>query len=166
MRPLASEFCSRMFLIHLFCKLLQILFPMSPRKKMSSICLHHGYGFSSISLKTSSSNSAINNLLYGGANVVPIAVPHFYFFPYPSSSFFLKIKNIVLKKNSANSTSVEVMTSLSCLKSSRLGRTFNLHWIYVRIHRFTSSSFTLISVNSKFFFEPIKIATIHCFLHR
>ena len=113
MIPLSCEFCSRMFLIHLFCKLLQILFPMSPRKKMSSICLHHGYGFSSISLKTSSSNSAINNLLYGGANVVPIAVPHFYFFPYPSSSFFLKIKNIVLKKNSADSTSVEVNSRYS-----------------------------------------------------
>ena len=123
MRPLSCEFCNRMFLIHLFCKLLKILFSPCLQGRR---CLHHGYGFSSISLKTSSSNSAINNLLYGGANVVPIAVPHFYFFPYPSSSFFLKTKNIVLKNNSASSTSVEVMTSFSCLKSSRLGRTFNL----------------------------------------
>ena len=37
------------------------------------------YGFSSVSLKISPSNLAINNILYCGSNFVPIAVPRFHF---------------------------------------------------------------------------------------
>ena len=84
---------------------------------MSSMYLYHRYGLSSISLKISSSNSAINNILYGGANFVPIAVPRFYF-----KVFSIKVKILFLRTTSASSTSVEVMTSFSCLKSSRSRR--------------------------------------------
>ena len=91
--------------------------PCSQRKKMSSMYLQHRYGLSSISLKISSSNSAINNIIYGGANFVPIAVPRFCF-----KVFSLKVKILFLTTTSAGSTSVEVVTSFSCLKSSRLRR--------------------------------------------
>ena len=55
----------------------------SQRKKMPSMYLHHRCGFSSISLKMYSSNTAINNIINGGANIVPIAVLRFAleFFP-------------------------------------------------------------------------------------
>ena len=91
--------------------------PCSQRKKMSSVYLHHRYGFSSVSLKISSSNSAINSILYGGAYFVPVAVIHLCF-----KVFSLKAKILFLKTSSASSTSVEVMTPFSCLKSSRLRR--------------------------------------------
>ena len=79
--------------------------------------LHRRYGFSSISLKISSSNSAINNMLYGGENLVPIVVPRFCF-----KAFSLKVKILFLRTTSASSTSVEVVTLFSCRKSSRLRR--------------------------------------------
>ena len=78
------------------------------------------YGFSSILLKISSSNSAINNILYGEANFVPfvpIAVHLFCF-----KDFSLKVKILFLRTTSASSTSVDVVTSFSCLKSSHLRR--------------------------------------------
>ena len=93
----------------------------SQRKKMSSMYLHHRYGLSSISLKISFSNSAINNILYGGANFVPTAVPRFCF-----KVFSIKVKTLFLRTTSASSTSVEVVTSFSCLKSSYLCRTDRL----------------------------------------
>ena len=55
---------------------------------------HHMYCSSYISLKMSSSNSAIINLLYGGAKFVPISVPHFCF-----KFFSLKVKIIAFKNN-------------------------------------------------------------------
>ena len=77
--------------------------------------LHHSYGLSSISLKISSSNYAINNILYSGENFVPIAVPRFCF-----KVFSIKVKALFLRTTSAGSTSVEVVLSFSCLKSSGL----------------------------------------------
>ena len=91
--------------------------PCSQRKKMSSIYFHHRYSFSSISLKISSANSAINNILYGRTNFIPIAVPRFYF-----KVCSLKVNILFLRTTSASSTSVEAVTSFSCLKSSRLRR--------------------------------------------
>ena len=82
---------------------------------MPSTYLHHRYGFGYISIKLSCSNSAINSILYGGANFVPIAVPHFCF-----KFFHLKVKILFLRTTTASSTSVEVVTSFSCLKSSYL----------------------------------------------
>ena len=79
--------------------------------------MYFRYGFSSILLKISSSNSAINNIVYGGANVVPIAEPHFCF-----KFFSLKVKMLFLRTTLASSTSVEVVTSFSCLKTSLLRR--------------------------------------------
>ena len=70
-----------------------------------------------MSSKISSSNQAINNILYGGANFVPIAVPRFCF-----KVFSIKVKILFLRTTSASSTSVEVVTSFSCLKSSHLRR--------------------------------------------
>ena len=91
--------------------------PCSQRKKMSSKYLHHRYCFSSISLKISSSNLAINNILNGGANFVPIAVSHFCF-----KFVSLKVKISFLRTTSTSSTSAEVVKSFSCLKSSPLRR--------------------------------------------
>ena len=79
--------------------------------------LHHRHGCSSISLKISSSNPIINNILYGGANFAPIAVSCF------SVKFFsLKVKILFLRTISASYNSFEVVTSFSCLKYSRLRR--------------------------------------------
>ena len=89
----------------------------SQQKKMSSKYLHHRYCFSSISLKISSSNLAINNILNGGANFVPIAVSHFCF-----KIVSLKVKISFLRTTSASSTSAEVVKSFSCLKTSPLCR--------------------------------------------
>ena len=58
---------------------------------MSSIYFHHKYGLYSDSIIISSLSSAINKLLYGGANLVPIAVPRFcldVFFPNVNILFF------------------------------------------------------------------------------
>ena len=65
-----------------------------PIKKDVIYVLHRRYGFSSVSLKISSSNSAINNILYDGATFVPVAIPRFCF-----KVFFPKSKNIVLKNS-------------------------------------------------------------------
>ena len=51
--------------------------PCSHRKNMSSMYLHYKDGLYSDTFIISSSSSAINKMLYGGANVVPIAVPRF-----------------------------------------------------------------------------------------
>ena len=91
--------------------------PCSQRKKMSSMYLHHMYGLNSISRKIYSSNSAINNILYGGANFVPVAVPHFCF-----KVFSINVKILFLRTTSESSASVEVVTSFSYLRSSRLRR--------------------------------------------
>ena len=91
--------------------------PCYQRKKISFMYLHHRYGLSSISLKISSSNSVINNMLYGGANFIKIAVPRFCF-----KDFSLKVKILLLITTSASSTSGEVVISFSCLKSSHLRR--------------------------------------------
>ena len=89
----------------------------SQRRKMSSMYLHHRHGCSFISLKISSSNPIINNILYGGANFAPIAVPRF------SVKFFsLKVKILFLRTTSASYNSFEVVTSFSCFKYSRLRR--------------------------------------------
>ena len=91
--------------------------PCSQRKKMPSMYLHHRYGLNSISRKIYSSNSAINNILYGGANLVPVAVPHFFF-----EVFSINVKILFLRTTSASSASAEVVTSFSYLRSSRLRR--------------------------------------------
>ena len=65
--------------------------PYSHQKNMSSMYLHHKYGLYSDSFIISSSSSAINKMLYGGANFVPIAVPRFclsVFFPNVNMLFF------------------------------------------------------------------------------
>ena len=79
--------------------------------------LRHRYGFSSISLQICSSNSAINNILYGGANFVPIAEHRFFF-----KAFSLKVKTLFLRTTPTSFTSVEVVTSFSCFKSSHSRR--------------------------------------------
>ena len=71
--------------------------PCSQRKKMYSMYLHHRYGFSSISIKISSSNSAINNIMYDGENFVTISVPCFCL-----KVFSLKVKILFLRTNSAS----------------------------------------------------------------
>ena len=120
-----------MFLIQLLYKLLMFLFSMLSKKKMS--CMYHRYGFSSILRKISSSKSAMNSILYGGANFVRITVPRFCF-----KVFSLKVKILFLRTTSASSTSVEVVTSFSYLKSSRLHRadkpsSFNIFFIIIII---------------------------------
>ena len=82
---------------------------------MSSMYLHHMYGLSFISLTISSSHSGINNILYGEANFVLTPVPRFDF-----KVFALKVKILCLRTTSAIVNTVEVVTSFSCLKSSRL----------------------------------------------
>ena len=49
--------------------------PCFHKKNMSSICLHHKYGLYSDYFIISSSSSVINKILYGGANLVSMAVP-------------------------------------------------------------------------------------------
>ena len=72
--------------------------------------LHHRYDFSSISLEISISNLSIKNILYGGENLVTIAVPRFFF-----KVFSLRVKILFLRTTSASSSSIEVETSFSCL---------------------------------------------------
>ena len=65
--------------------------PCSHKKNKSSMYLHHKYRLYSDSFIISSSSSAINKMLYGGANFVPIAVPSFclsVFFPNVNMLFF------------------------------------------------------------------------------
>ena len=51
--------------------------PCSHKKNMLSVYHHHKYGLYSDSYIIPSSCSAINKMLYGGASLVPIAVPVF-----------------------------------------------------------------------------------------
>ena len=50
----------------------------SHNKNMSSVYLHHKYSLYSDSIYTSSFSSAIDKMLYRGANLVPVAVSRFY----------------------------------------------------------------------------------------
>ena len=93
--------------------------PCFQRENMSPMHLQHLYGFTSISLKICASYSATNNILYDEANFVPIDVPRFFF-----KVFALKVKLLFLRTTSASSTSVEVVTYFSCLKSSLLHRAY------------------------------------------
>ena len=60
-------------------------------------------GLKSASLRISSSSSAINRILYGGANFVPIAVPLFCL-----KIFLLNLKILFFSTTSARSQSVSV----------------------------------------------------------
>ena len=65
--------------------------PVSHKKNMSSMYLHHKYGLNSDSFIISSASFAINKMLNRGANLVPITVPPFLlkcFFPNVSMLFF------------------------------------------------------------------------------
>ena len=95
-----------MFLTQMFYKLLNFLSPCSQRKKMSSMYLYHRYF-----------NSAITNILCSGTNFVPITVPRFCF-----KFFSLKVQILFLRTTLSSSTSVRILTSFSCLKSSCLRR--------------------------------------------
>ena len=109
------SFIIRFFSFKCFVNSLSLSSPCSQREKMSSMYLHHMYDLSFISLTISSSNSGINNILYGGVNFVSTAVPRFDF-----KVFALKVKILCLRTTSAIFTTVEVVTSFSCLKSSHL----------------------------------------------
>ena len=68
--------------------------PCSHKKNMSSMYLHHKYGLYSDSFIKFSFSSAINKMLYGGANLVPIAALRFClraFFPNVNMFFSRKI---------------------------------------------------------------------------
>ena len=58
---------------------------------MSSMHFYHKHGFHSDSYIISSSSSAINKMLYGRANLVPIAVPRFCFKCLFPKSYFLTL---------------------------------------------------------------------------
>ena len=75
----------------------------------------------SVLFQGSSSKSVINNILYGGANFVPIVVTRFCFKVFP-----LKVKILFLRKTAASSNNVEVVTYFSCLKSNHLRRAHRL----------------------------------------
>ena len=81
-------------------------------KNISSIYLYHMRGFSSIYFKMLSSRSAINIIAYGGANLVPIAVPLNCF-----KVFSLNRKILLFKTISASSNKVSVVTFFSVLAS-------------------------------------------------
>ena len=83
-------------------------------KKMLSMYLHRRYGFSSIPLKMSPSNSTTYNILYSGENFVLIATTRFCF-----KAFYSKATIFSLRPTLASSTRVEVVT-FSSLKSSPL----------------------------------------------
>ena len=74
--------------------------------------LHHQYGLYSDFFIISSSISAINKFLYGGASLVPIAVPRFCL-----SVFFPNVNILFLNTTSAKSimVSVEAYFSLRLL---------------------------------------------------
>ena len=69
---------------------------------------HQVQGFNSTSLEISFSNSVVNSILYGGANLVPIAVPHICF-----KVFLPKVKTLFSSTTSASSTNIEVLTFFS-----------------------------------------------------
>ena len=68
---------------------------------MSSSYLHHKYGLYSDSFIISSARSVINKMLYGSANLVPIAVPCF-----NSSVFFTNVSVLFFKTTFAKSITV------------------------------------------------------------
>ena len=84
--------------IHLFS-------PCSHKQNMSSMHLHHKYGLYSGSFIISSSTSDINKMLYGGPNLVPIAVTRFCL-----SVFFPNVNMIFFNTTSAKSIMVSVET--------------------------------------------------------
>ena len=69
--------------------------------------LHHQYGLYSDSFIISSSSSAINKILYGGASLVPTAVPRFCL-----SVFFPNVNILFFNTASAKSIMVSVETYL------------------------------------------------------
>ena len=81
---------------------------------MPSIYHHHNYGLYSDSFIVSSSSSAINKMLYGGANFVPTAVPCFCLI-----IFFLNVNMLFFNTTSAESVTVSDKINLSFLISSR-----------------------------------------------
>ena len=94
--------------------------PCSQIKNMSSICLHHMRGFSSISCKIISSRSRMNRIAYGGANVVLIAIPLYCF-----NVFSMNWKLLFFKKISASPTKVSVVIfPLDLRKSRKISKTF------------------------------------------
>ena len=76
--------------------------------------LHHKYGLYSDSFIISSSSSAINKMLYGGASLVPIAVPRFCL-----SVFFPNVDMLFFNTTSAKSILVSVETYFSFQLSIR-----------------------------------------------
>ena len=94
--------------------------PCSQIKNISSICLHHMRGFSSISCKIISSRSPMNRMAYGGANVVPFAIPLYCF-----NVFSMNWKSLFFKTISASPTKVSVVIfPLDLRKSRKIGKTF------------------------------------------
>ena len=85
-----------------------------PIKKYVVNYLHHKYGLNSNSFIIYSSSSAINKMLYGGANLVPIAVPSF-----GLSVFFSNVNMLFFYTTSAKSIMVSVETYFSFWLSSR-----------------------------------------------
>ena len=77
----------------------------SYEKIMSSLYLHQKHGLYSDSSIISSSSSAINKMLYRGANLVPIAVPRFCL-----SIFFSNVNMLIFNTTSAKSIMVSVET--------------------------------------------------------
>ena len=86
----------------------------SHKKIMSSMYLHRKCGLYSDSFIISSSSSAINKMLYRGANLVPIAVPRFCL-----SIFFPNVNMLIFVTTSAKSIMVSVDTYFSSQLSSR-----------------------------------------------
>ena len=83
---------------------------------MSSMYIHRRYSLYSDSFIISSSNSAINKMLYGGASLVPMAVPRFCL-----SAFFPNVNILFLNTTSAKS----IMMSVETYSSFRLSSCFS-----------------------------------------
>ena len=75
--------------------------------------LHHKYGFYSDSFIISSSSSAVSKMLYGGASLVPIAVPRLCL-----SVVFPNVNMLFFNSTSAKSIMVSVETYFSFELSS------------------------------------------------
>ena len=78
--------------------------PCSQMKNISSIYLHHLRGCSSVSFKILSTRSAINIIAYGGANLVPIAVPLNCFKVFSLNWKMLFFKTISASSNKSQSS--------------------------------------------------------------
>ena len=92
---------------------LNLFSPCSHQKNMSSMYLLHKYGLHSDSFIITSSSSAINKMVYGGANFVPIAVPRFCL-----SVFFPNVNMLFFNTTSSQSIMVSVETYFSFRISS------------------------------------------------